>query len=152
AGRTDAAEVFLPPACGYGGGSGRGLFRDDAIFAGPLRSEEVLVGALEEGERVVLLRAIGGNTGADGEVHGWNAVGFVDVRAVADLGEDALSHLPGGVQLTLRDDDAEFVAAVANYDVRFAAVALDEIGKVAEHAIADPVAVVVVDHLEVVQV
>ena len=79
-------------------------------------------------------------------------MGFVGVGAVADFGEDAFSDRPRGVEVTFGDDDAEFVAAVADDDVRLTAVTLDEIGEVAQHAVAHSVAVVVVDHLEVVQV
>src|SRR5260370_21182949 len=127
------------------------LFGDDPVLPGPFRGQQVFVCPLEEGKGIVLLGAVGGNSGADGERHGWNAVGLVGVRAVADFGEHALSYAARRIEVALRDDDAELVAAVADHDVRLAAVTLNEVREVTKHAVAHGMTVVVVDDLEVVE-
>src|SRR4029077_12339556 len=45
----------------------RSLIGDDSILSGPLRGQQVLVGALEEGKGAVLLSALGRHARADGE-------------------------------------------------------------------------------------
>src|SRR3989449_5648483 len=128
------------------------LLADDPVFPGALGAKEVLVGSLEERERVVLLGSVRRDTGADRQRLGRHAVRLVSVRAVADFGEHPLGHRAGGVEVPFRDNDAELVAAVADHHVGLAAVALDEVGEMSEDAVTDAMAVVVVDHFEVVEV
>src|SRR5213593_883601 len=156
--RSWSNRSWRSPFPGYSGGRCAGptgaadLLADDPVFPGALGAQEVLVGSLEEGERVVFLGAVRRDTGADRQRLGRYAVRLVSVGAVPDLGEHPLGHGARGVQVPFRDDDAELIAAVADHDVGLTAVALDEVGEMSEDAVTDAMAVVVVDHLEVVEV
>jgi hypothetical protein len=80
------------------------------------------------------------------------AVTRIYTHFVLEQAADTFSQLRGFVQVRVRADDGEFLAAVARHYVSVAHHAFEVTGGDLQHAVADFVAVGIVDGLEVVEV
>ena len=124
-----------------------GVEDEDAVAAGFLGGVEAVVGAAEEGGGLVAVGGVLGDAAREG-VAGDVVVAGALGEAGADLVEDGGGLDGGGAA----HDDDELLAAVAADQVGAAEAVAERAGDVAEDGVADQVAVVVVDLLEVVDV
>ena len=130
---------------------------DGAVATQALGQVHRLVGALQDGLRLVAVLRVAGDAGADGEPCGHAAAllaaGGAPAQAQAlDRPAHLLGGLGGALLVGVGQQHHELLAAVPNRQVDRSDVAREQAGEGLQHLVADGVAVLVVDQLEAVEV
>ena len=119
----------------------------DAVATARLGGEQGRVGRAEDAV------GVGGVVRERGDAHrDRHRQARVDRRQVGDLAADAFGYPARLVDVGVRQDHGELLAAVAGREVGFARAAPQHLGHVAQHFVAALVADRVVDRLEAVEV
>lgn len=120
------------------------------VSAAPLGDVQRRIGGRDQCVRTVAMHRPGRDPDADGRAQRRAGIDIERLRLHA--GAQALGDVGGGVEIGLRQDDGDLLAAVAAYTVDGAHLLIQQLAQPLENSISRLMSMRVVDALEVVDV